>query len=263
MRFIYFVFVLVMTSLYCRTSYGQDLLDTDGNKVTPYYIDINTTEKTSVMDVRGEFLHIQYHDALGQAATIPFVLYNWKREVVTELNIKKEFGLNYFDVKFKDHGITLVENETYTCQLTDERGKKYSVYFKYLPPLKKVITLNIFVKPVYLQCDDPSGSNLTEFYGDIEGGKAPYKLNWYVMNKSRTEFLYQPTQVVLESQGYTSSIQVDKSPEYYVLLYVKDACGNEQTSTVQMMCEGNRKKFNTVFFNLQNNNPLQSGQLKN
>lgn len=262
-QYIYRVIVFALMLLSCAVANGQDLLDKDGNKVRPYYIDINTAEKTSVMDVRGEFLHLQYYDALGQAPTIPFILYNWKQEVVTQLNIKKEFGLNYFDIKFKDHGFSLVENETYTCRLTDEKGKKYSVYIKYLPALKQVITLSIFVKPIYLQCDDPSGSNLAEFYGDIEGGKAPYKLNWYVMNKNRTDFLYQPMQVELDSQGNTSTIQVDKSPEYYVLLYVKDACGNEQTSTVQVVCEGNKKKFNTVFFDMLNNSPLQNGQIKN
>ena len=221
--------------------------DQSGNSVAPYYVDFNSAEKTFIYDLRGDYLHVQYNDIYGKEKSIPISIFNWKRELVAQIMVDKQFGLNYFDIKLKEHAIQFNINETYVCQLTDEVGKKYEVNIKYLPLVKRIITAGIFVRPMYLQCDDPTEGNLVEFYGNIEGGKAPYTINWYVMNKQRTDFLYQPKLVTMKRPGYTSSIQVDKSPEYFVLLYVKDACGNEQTSTVQMTCEGNKKKINTVF----------------
>ena len=231
---------------------AQKLQDENGNTVAPYYLDFNAIDKNVILDVRGEYLHIQYYDALGKAANLPFGIYNWKGEQMAQLSIHKEFGLNHFDVNLKQYGIKLPVNGIYTAQLVDEAGKKYEVSIRYLPPLKKEITVGIFVKPIQVQCDDPSGGNLVEFYGEVGGGKAPFQVNWYVMNKNRTDFMYQPKELTIDRPGLVSSIQVDKSPEYYVLLYVKDACGNEQTSTVQVVCEGNKKKFNTIFFNWLN-----------
>jgi hypothetical protein len=227
-------------------SQGQ-LLNKKGEEVAPYYINFDAASGASVTDVRGEYLHFSYRDRIGTANAVSVSIFDSKHQLVKKLTLAKEFGLNYFDIKLAGYGITLNENETYLCVLTDEKEKQEERIVRYLPEVKIEIGAQIMVKPKHLECTD-QGSNLVEFYGDISGGQAPYKVSWFVMNARRTDFLYQPVQSSIPIAGLTSSIQVDKNPEYVVLLYVTDACGNEQTSTVQIVCEKRKKKVNTLFF---------------
>jgi hypothetical protein len=230
--------------------FAQLLQDKQGDEITPYYIDFNAAKRSELKDLRGDYLHVQYYDSYGQAGFISLTIKDWQGRIVTQLSLNKTFGLNHFDIRFSDHGFSLAENEIYSFQIEDEKGKKYEAFVRYLPPVKNEVTVNIMVKPVLLLCNDALGGNLTEFFGSIEGGKAPYSVSWYVMNKGRTDFLYQPRQLVVARPDEVSSIVVDKSPEYFVMLYVKDACGNEQKSMVQVTCEQNQKKINTVFLDI-------------
>jgi hypothetical protein len=247
---------IALLGIVCRIDcYSQDQNNTESG-VAPYYIDFNSAAKSSLFQITAEYLHIQYRDIYGSAKTIPLTIFNWKHEKVAEITLAKEFGLNHFEVDLKKYASTFSKDEIYTCDLVDEKGKVYSAAIRYAPAAKIEISLEIFVRPVQLQCGNSLGENMVEFYGNIGGGKAPYEARWYVLNDKRTEFLYQPKEVTIDRPGNTSSIQVDKSPEYFVLLYVKDACGNEQKKTVQVTCEAGQKKINTLFLQYLNSTPL-------
>jgi hypothetical protein len=225
------------------------LLNKRGEEVHPYYISFDAPVSANVENVRGEFLNISYRDRVGKSETIKFAVYNSVRQLVRELTLVKQFGQNYFDIKLQGHNIVLIENETYFCRLTNEKSETQERMIKYLPKVKNEISATIVVVPKQLACENNAGaSNLVEFYGQISGGMAPYKANWYVLNARRSDFLYEPSYAVVPEPGLTSSVQVDKSPEYYVLLHVTDACGNERTATVQILCQRNEKKVNTLFF---------------
>lgn len=238
---------LVLLSAMVPCAVAQ-LLDKRGEPVIPYYISFDALASMQVEDVRGEFLHVSYRDQIGRSETIKFVVYTASMELVRELKLVKEFGENYFNIRLTDHGIILLEGESYLIRMTNENFEVRERMIRFSPKVKNDITASIVVKPKYLSCEGkPGETNMVEFYGQIAGGKAPYKANWYVLNARRNDLLYEPSHVVVPTPGETSSIQVDKNPEYYVLLYITDACGNEQTATVQVLCQKNEKKVNTLF----------------
>src|SRR5207244_1598887 len=134
------IFLTLLLSLIIVSEKCYSQLAGDITASSSYYMDVNASDKNSIFDVRGDFLHLKYKE-----------------------------------------------------------------------PVNNAIAADIVVKPMYLQCGNPSNGNLVEFYGMIDGGKAPYQLSWYVLNKERTDFLYQPRQAALKRPGYTSSIDVDKT----------------------------------------------------
>ncbi|MEI9921940.1 MAG: hypothetical protein WDO14_24575 [Bacteroidota bacterium] len=224
------------------------LIDSHGEEVTPFYISFDTPLQTSVAEIRGEFLNISYRDAIGESETITLSITDSKRKFVKKLQLVKQFGQNYFNMKLTDYGIDFVEGHSYVCRLTNEKAESRERAIRYVEKDKKPITASILVDPKYLSCEVTDGSNLIDFYSQISGGTAPYKVNWYIMNANRTQFLYQPTYAVLQSATLSSSVQVDKDPVYFVLLQVTDNCGSEQIASVQIICEQNEKKVNTLFF---------------
>lgn len=241
------ILIGIIICLHASMSHAQ-LLNKKGDEVTPYYVAFEAPSLPTVADIRGEYLHLSYRDKIGTSNSVTVSIRNSKNERIKQLTLAKEFGLNYFDIKFSDYGFSFIENEYYFCSLTNEKGQTSERTIRYLPEVKNIIAASIFVKPKNLICSDRGDNNLVEYYGEVSGGKAPYKINWFVMNKQRTGFLYQPMHAFIQDPGTTSAIQVDKAPEYFVLLYVTDACGNEQTTTVQVVCEKSKKKVNTVFF---------------
>lgn len=226
---------------------NAQLLDSKGEEVHPYYVSFDASA-SRVEDIRGEFINVSYRDRIGKSEVIAFSIYNAEMALVKELTLVKEFGQNYFDIQLANHGISLDEGQMYYCQLKNEYEETTERSIRYISKLKNDISVSILVDPKYLDCEEEIGSNLVDFFGQVTGGKAPYKANWYVLNARRTDLLYQPAHVTVPSPGLTSSVQVDKAPEYYVVLHITDACGNEQLATVQIVCEQNEKKVNTLFF---------------
>lgn len=214
---------------------------------TSYYIDINKAARTVIHTIHDEQLSLQYQDAYGQRNDIPLKVYNWKREQVASYSLSKTYGANYFNIHLGAFFNTWNIGDIYTFEVQDESRHTYELQIrKIAPPEKEKPVVNIFVNPIHLSCKEITG-NTVEFYGSITGGKAPYKVNWYVLNESRTDFLYQPREEVIERPGNTMVIRVDRNPAYYVLLHVRDACGNEQKQMVTLVCNNNRRKVNTLF----------------
>lgn len=224
----------------------------------PYYIDFNNSAQSNVFEIQDGLLSIQYNDKYGHSQDLILKIYDWKRKVIAQYNVRKTFGMNYFNINISDD-VKLEDNRVYSCVALNEARQKFEIFFKPIPPLEKEgPVINILVNPISFKCEDPNG-NTVEFYGDIKEGKAPYTVNWYVMNNTRTDFIYQPRTESIARPGYTTIIRVDKNPDYYVMLLVKDACGMESRQMVHLMCGNKNKKVNTVFVE-----PLQAlpGNLK-
>lgn len=225
--------------------HGQ-ILDIIG-KENPYYIDINHISISNVFEIQDGLLSLQYDDKYGRSKNLPLKVYNWKRDLVAQFELKKAYGKNYFNIRL-DHDIILENDRLYSCEILNEVGETRAIFFKPIASIKNAPPdINIIVNPINFKCDDPIGNNIAEFYGEIKNGKPPYTVNWYVMNNTRTDFLYQPKNEIIQRSGFTSVIHVDKDPEYYVLLLVKDACGAESRQMVHLMCEDKSKKINTIF----------------
>ncbi|MEJ1241748.1 hypothetical protein WBG78_26625 [Chryseolinea sp. T2] len=219
------------------------------NSETQLYIDINKVNKKTVSDIKDEVLGLQYMDAYGQLKSIRLKVYDWKRTQAAELELAKSRGQNHYRLNLNQILPGREKDVIYTLSFVDEAGKEYKILVRFID-LKKTseVTCNITVNPKYIHCDDELEGSLIEFLGNTSKGKAPYTVSWYVLNDSRTKFLFQPREQILERPGLTPSIMVDKQPDYYVIMTVKDSCGGEEHQVVHVVCENGQKRINTVFF---------------
>ncbi len=239
---------------------GQTLPPVEINTQTPYYININSTKKSDVYDIRGGILHIQYNDRYGKEKDITLSIRNWKLETVGSFILDKGLGLNQYTIDLRSRIADFETGVSYLCTMSDEASNKYEWAFRDTPtPVNKDFTVDIVVNPIQVSCSGLESNNV-EFYGSIQKGKALYAIRWYVLNDNRTDFLYQPREENIEADGKTSVLLVDKTPAYYVVLDVTDACGMNARKVVLMQCRENKKKVNTIFVDpsvIYNNTPLK------
>jgi hypothetical protein len=214
---------------------------------TPYYVNINSIAEGTILDIQDYMLHLEYFDSYGTAKEFLFRIYNQERKQMATLRLDKTYGLNHYSVQLDKVASGWELNNVYVGEFKCENGTVYKVPIRIVEaPMKELPSVSILVNPIRMDCKNLE-QNLVEFYGNVEGGRPPYKISWFVLNASRTDFLYQPKEDIVRLAGKTSFITVDKNPEYYVVLYVIDACGNEKKQIVNMTCEDNKKKINTIF----------------
>ncbi len=169
-------------------------------------------------------------------------IYDWKRVLVATVSLDKAFGLNSYVVDLDNVYSDWKPRSLYTCELKDENNRKYVLPFRLVPPPETPgPVVSILVNPIEVSCKDIT-SNVVEFYGSIDGGKAPYTVQWYITNDSVPSSYYQPREEIIAKPGKTTVISVDVDPDYYVVMFVKDACGNLQQKVVNLTCEENRKE---------------------
>lgn len=236
----------VIILLACASIPGHAQTVAESAPAAALYFDLNKADK-SIQEISTESLSLQYYDGSGISKDLPCTIYNWKQEVIAEFAMTKAFGLNQYNIKFSDVYSRWEKYETYRLVARNETGARYEFFFKLSETPKQEIAANIIVNPKFVDCGKTSG-NLVAYYGDINGGKAPYDVTWFVLNDHRTKFLYQPRNYKIKDPGLTSTIEVDKDPDYYVIMYVKDACGSESHQVAHLVCEKGQKKVNTIFF---------------
>lgn len=212
-----------------------------------YYLDFNSSEPSRIAAIQNELLSIKYNDTYGQSSELPLKIYDWRHEEIASFTLQKTFGTNYYNIDLKEVYTGWEINQVYSCEAVNEVGRKYKLLFKPVaPPEKDGPEASIFVNPINLQCDDLSNAAL-EFYGQIQGGKAPYKIHWYVVNEQQTGLIYQPREEDIMRAGNTPVVYVDAQPDYYILLIVTDACGYEEKQMVHVVCDNGEDKVHTIF----------------
>lgn len=237
--YVYFMFLLLVMPL-------TGLAQKSTTEPSPYYLDFNAQSNLSVHDLFSASLNLQYEDRYGRLNELPLTLYNSKHEKVNIYALSKSYGLNHFNIDLGATYDAWTEKEIYTCEIKDETGKNYRILLRKKIPETADPSVSILVNPVHLKCQDLTG-NLVDFYASIKDGKAPYTVNWYILNESRQDFLYQPREQSIDRPGNTVIVRVDKNPNYYVMVTVRDACGKEAKQMVYLVCEEKKKKVNTVF----------------
>jgi hypothetical protein len=232
---------LVYLTMVAFASFGQN-----GEAKNATFFDINADEPGTIHPLYSAALNIQYHDMFGQSNEIALTVANAKGEIVSSYALSKTYGINLFKIDLGSLYESWKEKDIYTFSLVDEMGRSRKILLKKSLPLSEEITLGILVNPVHMDCEAMAG-NLVDVYGSIEGGKAPYEVNWYIMNEARNEFLYQPREQQIQRPGNTAVIRIDKNPAYHVMMLVRDACGKEQKQMVLVTCTESKKKVNTLF----------------
>lgn len=211
-----------------------------------FNIDVNAATRADIYTIFEGAFGLVYFDRYGVSKTIPLKIYNQRNEQVAAFALEKSLGMNTLTVNLKNE-ISIRDGDQYFCVVTDEKQEVHEWFIKQLPKKKSELTVDLFINPIRLNCSNDLEVNSVEFYGNISKGKGPFTVNWYVLNDSRTDFLYQPQELILEQNGETPVIIVDKSPGYYVIFDVKDGCETRARKIVYMQCQPKKKKANTVF----------------
>lgn len=213
-----------------------------------YYINLNEESIGYVVhEVIDTMLSLKYEDRAGVNKVLPLAIVNWRNELVGNFNLSKTSGLNYYDIDMKKFSKAWEYNTIYHCRYIDDEETEHDVSFKILEPAKKEApSVSIFVNPINTQCDNVSKSYIA-FLGEIKGGKAPYKLTWYVLNKNQSDLLFIPKEQFLNAAAQSPMISVDAFLDYYVVLNVEDACGTTGKQMVHVRCEEEGENHNTIF----------------
>lgn len=217
-----------------------------------YYFDINSSVAMAINDLSSDVLAIQYHDFYGSTSSIILSLFDKSNKVVVQYELQKQFGLNHFKIALGSVYSNWPAGEIYTCRMTDEKRHTYTLPLRKTAEKVDPLEIGIITSPIQVTCDELTG-NVVDYYASISGGKAPYEVNWYVLNSNRNTFLFQPRQEIIERPGKSMSVRVDANPSYYVMVLVTDACGQEAKQMVYLVCQDNKKQINTLFVE-----PLQS-----
>lgn len=232
------------------TLMGLLLSDVMAQKAQPvsdaYYIDFSK-QYSEVYEIKGEHISLQY-DTNDDANEWVLELYNWKREKLCNIKLDRQYGLNHYHIALADLGVAWQYDQVYSLETQEASLSKNRVFFKILSPIAtKEPVFSIVSNPLELSC--VSGSQTTiEYYAQVTKGRSPYELSWYVFNESRTELLFQPAFEALDEAGASSMISIDHALAYYVLLKVKDVCGNEQQQMIFVNCKESDPAVNTLFF---------------
>jgi hypothetical protein len=213
----------------------------------PFYINVSEAQPNKVYEILTDLLALEYHDYTGASKEMALSVYDWHRVLKGQVKLSKSFGLNTFKINLSKLGGDWEFDQVYTLVFTEGNNRLKEIFVKRLtrdnltPP-----TVDILVNPIQFKCEGLL-PNLVDYYGVISGGRAPYQIQWFVLNGQRTDFLFQPREEKIEAAGKTMVVSVDKSPEYYVLLYVTDACGNQGKKMLQVTCNTPTKNISTIF----------------
>lgn len=222
-----------------------------------YYVNLNEELIADVVhEIIDTKLSLKYEDRTGKNKLMTVAIVNWKNEKIGSFNLSKTAGLNYYDVDLKKLSDVWEYKSIYHCRYVDDLGEENEVSFKILEaPKKDEPSVSIFVNPINTQCDNVSKSYIA-FLGEIKGGKAPYKLTWYVLNNNQTDLLFIPKEQFLNASDQSPMISVDAFLDYYVVLNVEDACGTTGKQMVHVKCEEEGDNHSTIFLqplNIYNN----------
>ena len=231
--------VWILNAFSFHFAYAQDL-------ATHQYINLNEISNSRVYEIQEKTLEIEYHDYFGQWQDMPTIVRSWKNEVMVQMKLRKSFGLNHFVINLSDYSNKWELNKVYSVEVYTEQNKNFNFQVRLAEkPKKTPPSVEIVVNPVQFKCDLLS-PKLVEFYGMVSGGRAPYTIQWYILNEAKNDFLYQPRQETVNA-GRTMLVQVDKAPSYYVVLFVTDACGGVEKKTIFVSCDDSKKRINTIF----------------
>lgn len=231
--------ILLISSIHVQAQKHGDLK-------AAYYFDLNKGNAVTVLDLQEASLNVQYMDRYGKDKELELSLFNWKNEKIAQYALSKTFGMNHFKINIELVFKKWEEGEVYSCRAKDEMGNNYELLLRKNTKTAEAPSVNVFVNPLKLSCKELEG-NVVDFYAKISGGKAPYTVNWYIVNETKSDFLYQPREEKIERPGKTMVVKVDKDPSYYVMVLVTDACNKEARQMVYLTCSEKGKKINSVF----------------
>ena len=214
----------------------------------PYYIDVNS-DNGEVNTLNKKSINLKYQDKTGDEKPLFLQVVSWDGEEIANYSLSKAYGLNYYTISVEDYFDEWNTGEIYRFSFRDGKYFENKLLIKKIDPNKDNLPIpNIVINPLNLDCEGLEGSTV-DFYGQISGGKAPYEINWFVLNLDRTQLIYQPQSEKVADEGKTSTIRVDSNPEYCVMLFVVDACGNEAEQMITVTCPKSKIRVNSLFWN--------------
>lgn len=211
------------------------------------YVNVKDYSNGGTIHVYDGMIRLEYLDDIGKDSSLELSIYDWKSEYLKGLTFDKQLGNNRYSFSLTDLGIASTPNTLFRFEFKDENllFYRWNVLTVDKPADNKPL-VDIKVKPLNVACGATGKLNLTEFYGIVSGGRAPFVANWYVLDAQGKTTLYQPLQEVLY-KNESAMVRIDANPDYNVMLLVTDACGNFDRKVLQIKCNASEKKLHTMF----------------
>lgn len=205
----------------------------------------------------GSFLSFSHVEKYGQKQQqLEAYIYNWRKVAVVKLLLDTHEGKNWYSIDLSKACTNLNFDATYMLELKDGDQRTHYLRFQYAAPIPLEVALSADAK--FLNCEGSAG-NEVEFTSTIQGGISPYTIYWKLsahqqgQNPIQTqENTIQPAGALSVSESQLISYQ---QPAYYVIMDVKDACGQQLRKTIHVTCnEGpnGENRINLDIINLNN-----------
>lgn len=206
---------------------------------TKYHVDIkerNLNKSTKAYLLRDSTLYFKFEEYYA-AGKLQLAMKDTRGKIIFEKELEKQKGINYYAENLLEDPYSWKEGSYYVLELSNARNEKYELLFQMgrVPKLPKP-TGDIAVNPVHIECD--SESNLVEYAGEIEGGRAPYKVTWKISKDAEgKELLYAPKEMEVEKEGRVPGIAVTNGLGYFVIMEIVDNCNKEGRQIAKIECE--------------------------
>lgn len=200
----------------------------------------------------GNFLGFSYNEKYGSSnqgdsQQLSAIIYNWRKVAMVSLSLNAHEGNNWYALDLASACTNLSFDANYILELKDGDGKIHYLRFQYSAPIPLEANLTAEVK--FLNCDGNIGNEI-EYTGSIQGGISPYNIEWTVSTNQSGQ---NPSQTREEAVRPVSALTISESklttydqPSYYVIMNIKDACGQAIKKTIHVTCENGPNGTNSL-----------------
>jgi len=204
----------------------------------PYYINLEKNHKDQfVYEINGQQLFLQYHCLEDLSKEMDLAIYNWKQEKVQTIQIDRQYGVNHYHLPLADLGVSWEYESIYRLEILEKNKTISSVLFSIPVPEETIEPVfQVISNPLKVSCL-PGSEAVIEYYTDVQKGRGPFSVSWYVMDETHSKLLYQPTFQELADTESSAQITVDHPLAYYLIVLVRDICGNEQQQVIYTQCD--------------------------
>ena len=202
---------------------------------------------SSIQKIYNKTLQFSYEDNYQLAQYVSGEINDEKGRMVSRIAISRNNDKVY-SLELSTLKVNWKLEEVYHLKLKDDFNPDRSVFFQISEPSTEPIETTITINPIYVDCSELATS-LIEYYGEFNGGHAPYRVTWTVASAGNfLTPLTPPKETVVSSASSVPVLTMDYPLDYLVVMTVDDGCGNFGEYAVVVRCQLNEDGESSLLF---------------
>ena len=215
-----------------------------------------------VHETEGDSLKFHFDERYLDGGIMAACIYDWERRKVTDLPLGTNLGGNAYVLNIGNRGMGLPLDSCYSLEIMYNDGHTGFLKFRrtQVPELEAEIRMEVNA----YDCDAPDANEIT-FRCEASGGSEPYEVVWYL-----SPTLYEEDARRIETDRYSNDASIylgspqisDRSefsvfdqPGYYIIMIVRDACGQEVRKIARVQCSTPETPDDQIFIEIINVRP--------